>query len=448
MRNYVHQIAIDPNSDPNQPIVYASVAGGSYDFDLYGSTDGGQHFTAIAYPPDLLGVQNIAFSATYPHRLYFSGDTGTVYITADGNPAPTASQTASTKDVRHLYVEANGAGNDDRCWTADDQGIHVIESCSDPKANLLGLGATLQTNLITGFAVSADGSSIVAMIQDFAAFASNDGGQSWSALPADEDGAAACSPDDPTRCYAFEGHAWWVSTGNVTTMRQRFSAHAPTYQSQVIAFDPTNSSNLFLVASRRKDGNPPSAVYASSDAGLTMNATGWPFSAAQLVAVDPSAASHIIVDDSTTGLSVSMDGGQTWTASAGAENLAPPRLVAIHPYDNQTVLLIGQNQNGGVDVLKSSDGGYSFGTTPLYTVPQGTPMGIAFNYVPSGMPLVALATQGGGAFLSSDLGQHWQRLDTPQQLKTHYFTSLQWQSGTLYLGTYGQGIIRTVQPLQ
>jgi hypothetical protein len=112
------------------------------------------------------------------------------------------------------------------------------------------------------------------------------------------------------------------------------------------------------------------------------------------------------------------------------------------------VLLIGVNSNNDLDVLKSTDGGHSFATPPLYTVPRGAPMGIGFNYVTSGMPLAALITKYQGAFLSSDLGETWQRLDTPLQLTTHKFTSLQWQAGTLYLGTYGQGIIRTVQPLQ
>jgi len=429
----VHQLAIDPN---NPSIVYASINGGPYNYDLAGSTDGGKTFQAIAYP--LLGMQSLAFSSAHPDRLYLSGDESTVYITADGNAAPATTEVPLDNDIRHLYVESNGAG-DDRCWTADDQGIHVVEACSDPKGKVVGLGGGMQTTLVTGFAISANEKSLVAMLQDFSSYGSDDGGKTWQPLPAFEDGAAACSPTDPLRCYEFESD-WFVSTNGVSDMKQVEKIDGPIYEAQVIAFDAANPSNLFVVAGS-------GTVYASSDAGSSVHPTSWPFSAARLVAVDPSAATHVIVDDTKAGLSVSTNGGKTWAASDGVADL-DARFVAIHPYDGQSVFLMGKNTAGDLVVVKSTDGGLSFSGTPLYQVPDGEPMGLAFNQIKSGTPMLALATEYQGAFLSSDLAQTWTRLDTPTELITHKFTSLQWLGGRLYLGTYGQGIQRTTLPLQ
>jgi hypothetical protein len=77
-------------------------------------------------------------------------------------------------------------------------------------------------------------------------------------------------------------------------------------------------------------------------------------------------------------------------------------------------------------------------------------MAIAFNSVGAGTPLLAFGTQYEGLFLSADLGRTFRRLDGDPNgdLITHKYTSMQWRGGVLYVGTYGQGILRTAAPLQ
>jgi hypothetical protein len=68
----VHQITVDPYAPKT---VYTSTNDGSWDQNLFGSTDGGKTWVAIlknAYYG--LGTQAIAFSQAHPHRLYIGAD--------------------------------------------------------------------------------------------------------------------------------------------------------------------------------------------------------------------------------------------------------------------------------------------------------------------------------------------------------------------------------------
>lgn len=427
----IHQIAVDPKSPS---VVYAAIANGSYNYNLYGSTDGATTFQSIAYPSNLLGTQSIAFSASFAHRLYVAGDGSAVYITADGNVAPTTTSVPFGVDTRHLYVEASGA--DDRCWFADDQGAHVIQSCAGTGgAQLTGFGATLETNLVTGFAVSRDGQNLVALIQDFSAASTQSGGAMWKGLSAiSEDGAGAFSPTDSLRCYAFSD-AWYVSSDGCKTVTKKAALSGPTYQGQTIAFDPANAMHMWVV-----DGG--GGVYSSTDGGDTLTPTTWPFTKADLVVVDPASGKHLFVHDGTMGLQMSQDGGSTWHASTGVSGLGSVA-VAVDPADGQTVLAMG-SASGVLKILASTDGGVSF--SPRYSLPGGEPAGLAFNQVTTGTPLVAFTTMYEGAYLSIDLGTKWSRIDS--QLITHKYTAAQWVSGTLYLSTYGQGVLKSSRPLQ
>ncbi len=436
LRDQVHQFAIDP---ANAKVIYASVSGGSYNYDLFASSDGGATFAAITYPSGLLGVQSIAFSATKPHVLYLAGDGQTVTIAADGARAPTTTTVRPDDDVRHLYVESNAAGSDDRCTTADDQGIHVMETCSDTASMNVGLGSTLRTNLVTGFAVSSDGQNVMAMLQDFAGASSQSAGSTWSELgDINEDGTAAFSPSDSKRCFAFS-QAWFVSTDGCKSVTKKADFGGPTYAGQAIVFDPTDAMHLYAVSS---DGT----VYASTDGGDSMSSTSWPFTKAQALAVDPTDGKHLMLFDATAGVQRSTDGGAHWAASTGGVTGLGQVLFAMHPFDRRIVLALGVDASNAMVLFGSVDGGASFETSPRWWMRGGEPMGIAFNPVKSGSPLLAVTTNYEGAFLSSDEGGSFTRID--QSLITHKYTSLQWSAGVLYLGTYGQGILKSDRALQ
>jgi len=429
-----NQLAIDPN---NTQIIYGLFGCGRYGSCIDASLDGGKTFAQVS-DPFSLGAQTIAFSKHFQHQLYAAQDGGGGWIAADGNTAPTWHTVSMGSDNRMIHVEVNAAGTDDRCYNATDQGVHVIDPCSVKGSPAPGITGTISVHWITGFAVNSDQQSVIAMVQDYSAYSSIDAGKTWHGLPIGEDGTAATSPTDPTRCYGYNG-ALYVSTDSCKTVTKNASTAgygSPTFQSQVIAFDAKTPTMMYVVDSK-SGGN---GIVVSSDGGTTFTKTGWPFTAPYLIVADPSDGLHLLVGDGNT-VSVSLDGGKTWAASTGLA-AAGGYILAIDPANPLTVLA-AVGASGGTDVYSSGNGGSSF--TKLTHISASGLHNMAFNQPASGTPYVALASNNSGVWLSKDVGATWQRLEGIYVPKV---TGAQWVKGTLYLSTYGQSILKTVAPLQ
>ncbi len=426
------QLAIKPT---NPSIIYAALAGG-YNCNLYVSSDGGVNFTLINHVG--LGTQAVVFSSYNPDRLYVAGDGSAGWTNADGGTSPKYTGVSMGVDTREIRVELNAAGSDDRCYVGSDQGLFVLDPCST-SSSLVGLTPKLYTGWITGFAVSSDGKSIIAMIQDYSAYASNDAGLTWHGLPPGEDGSAAFSPTDPLRCYGVNGGLYVSTDGCATSgnMKRTVSYGSPTYQGSVVAFDPVTPTTLYTVQGQ---SGGKAAIFVSTDGGTTFTATNWAFTNPYLMVIDPKNRLHMIVGDGTT-VSVSFDGGLTWAAATGLAT-ASFYSVALHPSDNKTVVA-AVNLSGAEVVYRSADGGKSF--SKITSVAASGFNTLAFNTAGS-PPYLAMTTSGSGAWLSKDLGTTWERLDT--QLVAHKYTAAQWLDGVLYLSTYGQSILKSSAPLQ
>jgi hypothetical protein len=437
----IHQLAVDPD---NTQLVYAAVPDGGYNPSLYASTDGAASFTKVTSA----GAQAIAFSAVVAHRLYAANDGSLKWTLADGSANPTWTSGALADDLRDLYMFPNGSGLDDRCYATADQGLMVAETCSVAKNPVDYLGADLSINLMTDFAITPDRRGMVAMMQDFGGAVSADSGGTWSQKPLGtigEDGYAAVNPGDPLLCYAFRG-GFWMSTDGCTTFIKTatFTSSVGLAAANVWAFDPTLATSFYLLSNPSGAG-AMDVIYQTTDGGKTFSPVTWPFTAPNLVAISPTNAQHLLVRDGTT-LSVSVDGGATWSASTGLP-AASTLSVAIHPQSDSTVLAASLDSNS-VSAWRSNDGGLSFTnvSTIVPTSAWRTHGGVAFGgvvYRPTGPPL-AVVTTVNGAYLSSDDGDHWQRLDT--STTTHHFTSAHWLDDELYLGSYGQGILKSTVP--
>jgi photosystem II stability/assembly factor-like uncharacterized protein len=353
-------------------------------------------------------------------------------------------------DTRDIVTEKNAAGTDDRCYVGSDQGLFVLDPCGvGGKSGTLTNMTQLYTGWITGFAVTSDANSIVAMVQDYSAYASNDAGQTWHGLPIGEDGSAAASANNALSCFGFNGYLYYSTDGCKTVTQNATGYGSPTYQESVIAFDPTTSGTMYLV-----DGKSPSnggqGIVISTNGGKTFTATNWAFTTPYLIVIDPNNSTHLIVGDSK-GLSVSTDGGSTWTLASGLPSTTNPYSVVMHPTDTKTVVAI-VSASGGQAVYRSTDGGQTFskltntvaatGNTNLAMNNAGK---LPFDPV-NNPPYIALSSNNTGAWLSKDLGNTWQRLDT--QMVAHKVTAVQWLNGTLYMATYGQGILKSNIPLQ
>jgi hypothetical protein len=213
-------------------------------------------------------------------------------------------------------------------------------------------------------------------------------------------------------------------------------------------------------------------AFATSDDGATFQRLPWPFARPGMIVVDPANGNHMLVGDLRGGrstISVTMDGGTTWMAAAGVPATAFWYAATISTADPQVVLASNIDAANNVFVLRSTDGGRHFAKVatvvnapPIrgradierHTEDDATPA--AFVYAPAreirfnqdvlkGVPYVALTTLR-GAYVSSDLGTTWQRVD--RALIAHSFWGIRWRAGYLYLGSDGQGIVVSTAPLQ
>ncbi|WP_155033843.1 hypothetical protein [Burkholderia pseudomallei] len=446
----IRQIAINPQ---NASIIYLTVDNGSYSQNLYASTNGGRSFVKVPFPDgtaypnnnNLLGAQAIAFSSTFPQRLYVMGDYGAVYTAGDGSNSPTYVDLNVGLDVRRIYVNANPSGTNDTCWIASDQGLHMSNDCAAPNSTWLSLNGAMMTHLITGFAVSSDSANLVAMIQDYSGAYSNNGGAQWNDLGQAEDGVAAFNPANPQRCYVLDS-GLLVSSDGCKTLTKTGDFTGPTFQGQSIAFDPLNAATMYVLGTT----NTQTVAYISRDSGQTFTSLNWadsngnPMTDLSAIAVDPGNGNHIVLARQNA-IVVSKDGKRFANAS-GLPSSFDTAFIAIQPGNGNRVV-VAQESGGAIRVFASDDGGFNFVKMADMPPAASSLSGLAFNpSAGSGTPLLVLTSRHYGAYVSADTGTTWQRLDV--NLVSHYFSSLQWLNGVLYLGTYGQGIVRSATALQ
>jgi len=242
-----------------------------------------------------------------------------------------------------------------------------------------------------------------------------------------------------------------------------------------IAFDPANPSKIYLASGAIVGaGFPPApqAVFVTTDGGKSFGRLAWPIAQPGAIVVDHRDGSHILVgglkNQKASSISVTFDGGKTWTQSTGVPATGFWYSATISPIDSNTVLASSVDASNNVFVLRSIDGGKSFSNVATVTnaplirgrydadlIERGAPPQ-AFVYSPAreirfnqdavkGTPDVVLTTLR-GAYLSSDYGKTWQRLD--RGLISHSFWGIRWNRGYLYLGSDGQGIVRSTTRVQ
>ena len=475
----VHQIAIDPMTPTT---LYASANDGSWDQNLHASVDGGKTWNGVLakrYARLGLGTQAIGFSAVHPHRLYLGTDGGFYYFTADGSPSPQVRYAAnlSVIDVRNVWALANGG--DDACWVASDQGLDYEPTCSQffTKFNDRVVTSTTATGLARRFIVSPNGKTVLTSLQDFDSHRTFDGGRTWSrAYALYEDGFNELRPGDPTRCYAYD-EVSGLSVSVDGCARYRFTGYqqgifSSRLMTTPLAFDPKEPKRMYVMAGPITFGAAKVGAFVTSDDGATFQRLPWPFARPGMILVDPANRDHMLVGDLRGGrssISVTMDGGTTWMAAAGVPATAFWYAATISAANPQIVLASNIDAANNVFVLRSTDGGRHFtkvatvvnaplirGRADIERRPEDDATPAAFVYAPAreirfnqdvtkGVPYVALTTLR-GAYVSSDLGTTWQRVD--RALIAHSFWGIRWRAGYLYLGSDGQGIVVSTAPLQ
>lgn len=471
----VHAIAIDPLNPQkvyvtlNAIITTGKTAATAGSQQLHDSSDGGSTWRLTPVPSNFYGEQMLSMGAVDPQTVYVGAEFRGLSSTNGGNtwqPVP------STGDQRGLYLYQNGSVN--ACFVPSDQGLFYFSTCGN-EATLTSLTQGISNNYVTAFAVA--GNTIMAALQDFTYAASTDGGSLWFKPPfsgasqlVHENGDAAINPRYPRFCYSLTARGYDFSKDGCNSFAsdETLSNGGGKPSGDDIAFDPQHGSRVYIIASQNSG---PSQIFFSDNAGQSMKPSGWPLTDPSKIYVDPTDGQHIFVSEIAGGiprLALTRTGAPPFKVARG---LAYPAAVAVDPAQPSIVLAADTSAN----LYRSSDGGNSFrllraklpGRSTLHVDRRraaiiglhgedegGSGGGQATTTYPTHLrfsggnkPFVVLTTLH-GAWLSPDAGSTWQRLDTGGATISHIFSDAQWVGGALYLSTYGQGIIKTSEPLQ
>ena len=432
----VFDVAIDP-VDPATAYYGTGCCGSSIDL-VYHTANRGATWNLIS-PPDNGFSQALAVRPSDRAVLV----AGQAYFLASNDFGVTWQSLNAPWDSRKIFMLPN-----ESLVMGSDHGLHWTDNMG---ASWLDITKTLSTNIL--YAAVANGGTVLTSSQDFGPFVSIDGGNRWQGASGSvgEVGAVAINPGNPNYCYAFTQAGLAVSKDGCLSFQ---SAAGPAWQDYYsppdspgsnqnsITVSPTQPSTIFVAA---VDG-----VWSSTDWGTTWSRLTWPFQKVTNVVLDPVDPSAIYVCASS-GFYQSLDGGANWT-----ELLLPtsstPFVATVSPTDNHLILVAmadGAGRGGGV--VRSTNRGLTFqivnqGLPTVYNGGFGDQAAIAFNpNPPTGTtPVVALATSV-GMYASSDLGTTW--MNVSANAIPRIFSFVHWSQGYLWASTYGQGVLRSEQPI-
>jgi photosystem II stability/assembly factor-like uncharacterized protein len=447
-------IAVNPANAQNAFVVemaYYNVP------DLYETADGGSTWKPISFDNAGGGPVSVQVTAIDPATMalyagadvYFgkSTDGGTTWTQM---AAPNASDSGAWWDERRIVPDAGGIAGD--VMVAADQGLYLT---SDGGSNWRSLNGNLTSSIV--YVAAVHGQTILCTMQDLGPVSSFDGGKSWDSHQSNspgllEGGTALINPGNPQYAYIYTAAGFQFSsdggydysvTGHWT--QSAFPGYAG--NSQLIAVDQQNPSIVYAAVQSDSTSGVQGGIYRSTDYGQTWTRESWPISKPVMVAIDPTNAKNIFVGQTDGYLKVSHDGGQSWNSvpvGISGGQVTSPVTLAVNPATPNVVLLgLSGAPTAGGGVLRSTDGGKTFGPANTGLDPgkmQPGPDSIfRLSYDPKKSGL-AVATRFSGIYLSSDNGGSWIRIDG--NAVPHTFTSATWDSGYLYGSTFGEGVLQ------
>jgi hypothetical protein len=475
----IHDIAIDP-FDSN--IVYANVDDARvWNQHLYGSIDGGKSWASVNCPCEV-GAQAIAFSLVVPGRLYL-GDDGSrsiLYFTARGNRNPAMSRGAGTdeNDVRYIFPERKPGSDRESCYFVSDQGLFYDASCTQGEPT--GLSDGIPNFLAYDVSLPPGGTNMLVPLQDWSPVAGAVGSDPHFVRRSSEGGESFIDPYDSRRCYlAHPDNGLYRSSDGCKTFAK------PTGRGiESLAFEPPDGTTMYAIT--HDDLRLRSARIAiSADGGVSWHARFRQLRNPYQIVISPAGPKIMLV---ATGrpleqnyVFVSRNGGAGWHESKGLPQALPlleqyfpahQYYAAFDPSAAQTVLLADHDPiTNNVLIFKSIDGGLTFVHVSTLVQPptprpwpgtqqpsEGESLApevryyaerfygnrLAFGPPRDGREPPVVLTTRFGAFESADLGAHWRRID--RALIAHHFIGATWVDGSLYLASFGQGVVeRTAQ---
>lgn len=434
----VWQLAVNP-SNAQEAIAVVTESG---TFENLITGNGGGSWSAWTTPPGggLCGsggtAAYVAYDTVNPQIMY-AGAGGALYVSQDGGKSWTAEHLL--EDIRLIYPFPGQSGE---LVVGGDQGIYMS---SDTGGSWTSLNGNLTTSLLNSIAVN--GSEIISTVQDFSPITTFDAGSTWLQLSGSspaigENGVAVINPGNTNYQYIYNGFAFQYSTDGGQTFTSDASVPPGEWDFgapiDALAVDPQNPSTLYLAG---KDG-----IFQSTDWGVTWTLTTWGFQNPSLVDVGPGGTIFVgtPAGASTPGeLHVSHDAGATWSTFQCP--ISWPQSLTVDPNDTSTVLMVTgapPNVTGG-GVLISTDGGSTFssdnsGLSTRANIPSPF-SNYTIRFAPPAYPGLVVVTTDDGAY-ASQAGGAWTNISGSAVLQ--FFYGLAWDSGYLYVSTFGEGALR------
>ena len=409
--------------DPSYVIVSVGQASGA-PTNTWVSHDGGQAFTpysAVAY------TKQVVFDPVNPNNMWAYGGGYFAYSTDGGTSFETGPQGT---DNMGLVVSTL---NDNLLILGSDQGVY---QSADGGRTWASINGNLSDLLTESVSVSPGNKLIVAGMQDYSAWFSYDGGESWvggnvQPIPLPNEGTfVVVNPSNPSWVYAIHsGSNLMLSSdgGHTFSAVQSVVGAYPAYVSQSsIYVDPYDYAKIYVGTNE--------GIFVGSDYGSSWSLwNGSPGNVTSVGALSPT----VFVAGTSTGAYVYKDG--VWSQSSGVS--VPVDYVAADP-SNASVAVI-MTGTGTEDLYISTNEGSSFG--PLHGNGEAAfanrgsysfPNSQLFFLNITGTPLVACTFD--GVFISTDLGANWTPIS--YNLYSGAITGASF-NGNLYLSTFGEGLV-------
>lgn len=467
----VTSLAVNPTNPQN---AYAVDAGYYNTPDLWVTANAGASWAPITPQNSYGGSVSAAEVAFDPQAraLYIGND---VYFGACASPSaatcnaggnfaqrmpPSASSAGAWWDNRGIHTGVGGAAlnNANDVMIVADQGLYLTP---DEGYTWYSLNGNLTSSIV--YTVAVKGSTIITTMQDLGPLGSFDGGATWdshqsSNPPGSEGGTAVINPGNPSYTYVYTGWGFQTSTDGGMNY-----AYSPTLNnngfpgcggnSQTLAVDAQNPAVVYAAAydCQQTSQGFSQGIYESTDYGQTWSKLGWPITAPVMVAVDPTNDKNIFVGQTNGALEMSHDGGKSWNAEPIGQvqgNTWWPVTLAVNP-SSPNIVLVGLSgpPSAGGGVLRSTDGGNTFVQANQgldATGAQPWPDSIfRLGYDPAGSGAV-VAARFSGIYLSGDNGASWTSLEG--NIVPNFASSIAWDSGHLYVSTFGEGVLRLSGP--
>ena len=418
--------------DPEDPHVLYGLVAASTGTSVQKSEDGGQNWLSIG--TDLPYASTIVIDTENSQLLYVGTQEG-VFRSENGGEDWTAAKTGLPSSQQEVFALAMAPQNPSVLYASTyGGGVYKTEDRGEIWTSIdTGLPNSSETRIVPD---PHESQRLYATTHE-GLYRSEDGGESWTVAGLTATSALVVHPRDPQRLYAAtEIRGVYASADGGTTWRPINSGLVATWVSH-LAFDEEN----------------PERLYANTSSGINMTEDGgdsWTASASETpdffrpdVVVDP--ANPQTMYRAELELSKSEDGGQTWTR-LNLEGFVWAML--IDPHDSQILYAFGDfplRNWFASGIARSDDGGgtWTYLTNGLPETWYGVDaLTLANTMVIDPANSQLYAGTGLGVYTSEDRGEHW----TPTGLTSGFVKALLIDPQnplTLIAGT-DQGVYRSM----